>query len=162
MKFVINLARREMRASWHRLLFFFLCIAIGVGSIVALRSLIQNINASVGREARALLAADVQVSSGSAWSDETKAVFDRYRSSQMVTGETQVLETATMLRSVKDPAAVPKLVEIKAVEPGFPFYGEMLLAGGQPYSHDLLKNRGVLVKESLLVGLNLQVGDAVK
>ena len=40
MRFVLLMAAREMRASWQRLLFFFLCIAIGVGAIVALRSVI--------------------------------------------------------------------------------------------------------------------------
>ena len=35
MKFIFNLTRREIRSSWRRLLFFFLCIALGVGSIVA-------------------------------------------------------------------------------------------------------------------------------
>ena len=34
---------REFRASWRRLLFFFLCVAIGVGAIVALRSIIQSL-----------------------------------------------------------------------------------------------------------------------
>jgi len=55
MKFVLNMAWREMRASWRRLLLFFLCIAIGDGSIVSLRSLVQNLKASVMREARSLL-----------------------------------------------------------------------------------------------------------
>ena len=41
MNFIFNLTWREIRSSWRRLLFFFLCIAIGVGSVVALRSLIQ-------------------------------------------------------------------------------------------------------------------------
>ena len=36
MSFIFNLAWRELRASWRRLLFFFLCVGIGVGSIVAL------------------------------------------------------------------------------------------------------------------------------
>ena len=70
MRFVINLAWREMRASWRRLLFFFICIAIGVCSIVALRSLVQNVKAALGHEARSLLTADVQASSGSPWNAE--------------------------------------------------------------------------------------------
>ena len=37
MSFIFNLALRELRASWRRLLFFCLCIGIGVGSIGALR-----------------------------------------------------------------------------------------------------------------------------
>ena len=53
---------REMRASWRRLVFFFLCIALGVGSIVTLRSVIQNVRQVFAGEARALIAADVVVS----------------------------------------------------------------------------------------------------
>ncbi len=34
MRFVAAMAVREMRASWRRLLFFFLCIALGVGLII--------------------------------------------------------------------------------------------------------------------------------
>ena len=63
MNFIFNLTWREIRSSWRRLLFFFLCIAIGVGSVVALRSLIQNLSKSVGGDARALLTADLEVSS---------------------------------------------------------------------------------------------------
>ena len=43
MRFVAVMAAREMRASWKRLVFFFICIAVGVGAIVALRSAIQSV-----------------------------------------------------------------------------------------------------------------------
>lgn len=162
MRFILNLALREMRASWHRLLFFFICIAVGVGSIVALRSLVQNVRGSVTSESRSLLTADVQVSSNAPWNPETRAVLDRYQQSPLVAGRTEVLEAPTMLRSVKDAAATPKMVEVKAVQPQFPFYGVMVLAGGQVYSHELLKNHGLLVRESLLITMGLKVGDAVK
>jgi putative ABC transport system permease protein len=161
-KFVLNLAWREMRASWRRLFFFFICIAIGVGSIVALRSLVQNVKEAVGRESRSLLTADVQASSGSPWNAETKAVLERYYKSPQVEAHTETLETSTMLRSVKDLTTPPKMVELKAVQDQFPFYGELVLAGGSKYSHDLLKGHGTLVKESLLTSLNLNIGDEVK
>lgn len=161
MSFILNLAWRELRASWHRLLFFFICIAIGVGSIVALRSLVQNIKASVGRESRSLLTADVQASSNAAWTTEARAALERQYRSPLVQAHTEVLETGTMLRPLSSQAA-PKRVELKAVQPQFPFYGEVLLTGGQRYSHELLKDRGVLVKQGLLTSLNLKVGDQVK
>ena len=63
MRFIWRMARREIRSSWKRLLFFFLCIAIGVGSIVALRSLINNLGQAVGGDARQLLTADLVVNS---------------------------------------------------------------------------------------------------
>jgi predicted lysophospholipase L1 biosynthesis ABC-type transport system permease subunit len=50
MRFVLRMTVRELRASWRRLLFFFVCVAIGVGAIVALRSVIQNVRANLVRE----------------------------------------------------------------------------------------------------------------
>jgi len=41
-RFILQMARRELRASWRRLLFFFACIAVGVGAIAAGRSMLQN------------------------------------------------------------------------------------------------------------------------
>jgi putative ABC transport system permease protein len=161
-KFVVNLAWREMRASWRRLLFFFICIAIGVGSIVALRSLVQNVKAAVGRESRSLLTADVQASSGSAWNAEIRGTLDRYYKSPLVEAHTETFETATMLRSVSDENAPPKMVELKAVQNQFPFYGEIVLAGGAKYSHGLIKGRGALVKESLMSALDMKIGDLVR
>lgn len=162
MKFILNLAYREMRASWHRLLFFFICIAIGVGSIVTLRSLVQNLKASVNTDARSLLTADVQASTNNAWNDMAKAGLQRAYTSPVVTGHSEMIETTTMLRSGEDWLGTPKMVELKAVQSPFPFYGQMILRDGQAYSHALLKGQGILVKETLLTALDLKVGDQVK
>ena len=62
MTFILRMAGREIRASWQRLLFFFVCIAIGVGSIVALRSVIQSVRVALAGEARTLLGADLALS----------------------------------------------------------------------------------------------------
>ena len=162
MNFIFNLAYREMRASWHRLLFFFICIAIGVGSIVALRSLVQNLKTALVGDARSLMTADVQVSANASWNDETKAALQRAYASPMVTAHMDVLETATMARSGEDWLGTPKMVELKAVQPGFPLYGEMVLADGQKFSYDLLKDRGALVKQNLLTALGMKVGETLK
>lgn len=156
------MAYREMRASWHRLLFFFLCIAIGVGSIITLRSLIQNLSGSVNREARSLLTADVQVASNNPWNDQAKAIFDRYSNSPLVDQKTETVELASMMRPAADQTATPKMVEIKAVQEGFPFYGEVVLGEGVTYKHDLLRDHGLLVKAGALTSLNLTVGDRVR
>ena len=76
MTFVIRMAMREVRASWRRLVFFFVCIAVGVGSIVALRSVIQSVRVALAGEARTMLGADVLVASNRPWSE---AVLDTAR-----------------------------------------------------------------------------------
>ena len=162
MNFVLNMARREMRASWHRLLFFFICIALGVGSIVALRSLIQNVKTAVLREARSLISADVQLGANNKFNAEAQAVIEKYRHSPLVLDTTEVLETATMLRPVANQNATPKLSELKAVREEFPFYGEMKLKDGVRYSHALLKGQGALSTPSLLALFDLKVGDQIR
>ena len=52
-----------MRSAWQRLLFFFVCVAIGVAGIVALRSLVfQPSGPRWTRDAKALTAADIVIS----------------------------------------------------------------------------------------------------
>ncbi len=162
MKFILRMAYREIRASWYRLLFFFLCIAIGVGSIISLRSVVQNIRASVSRQAQTLLAADVQVTSSTPLNDETKTILAKYYQSAEVLGHAESIELATMLRPLNNPDVASKQVELRAVQAPFPFYGEMILSNGQGYDHALLKDRGILVKPELLQQLNLKIGDQVK
>ena len=77
MLFVLRMAARELRASWRRLLFFFICVAIGVGAIVALRSVIQSVRLGLMREARAMIAADVIVQTNRPWTPETRAAVDK-------------------------------------------------------------------------------------
>src|SRR5262245_35702828 len=115
MKFVFNMAWREMRASWHRLLLFFLCIAIGVGSIVGLRSLVHSIRAAISRESRLLLAADVAVEVDGPWKAESMAVLERFSHSPLVLDHTESLELGTMVRLATDPNATPRLVWLTAV-----------------------------------------------
>ena len=79
MIFIVRMAMREIRASWQRLLFFFICIAIGVGSIVALRSVIQSVRVALAGEARTLLGRRRAVTTNRAW---TQAVLDTLEAEQ--------------------------------------------------------------------------------
>jgi putative ABC transport system permease protein len=162
MNFVLNMAWREMRASWRRLLLFFLCIAVGVGSIVSLRSLVQNLKTSIVREARTYLAADAMVGVNQPWKPETRELLERCSTLPLVEGHTEVIETQTMVRAAGDQSTQPVMAQLRGVQAQFPLYGEVQLAGGTRYSHTLLKDRGVLVSPNLLARLDLQVGDEVK
>jgi putative ABC transport system permease protein len=162
MKFVWRMARREIRSSWKRLLFFFLCIGIGVGATVALRSTIQNVGTAMVSEARNILTADVQVDSSREMNEATLATIRRIAGARGVLGQTQTIEAATMLRPADDAREGALMVELKGIEAPYPLYGEFKLAGGERFTHALLENNGVVVAASLLERLSLKVGDAVK
>ena len=160
MSFVLRMTVRELRASWRRLLFFFICVAIGVGAIVALRSVIQNVRAGMVREARAMMAADVSMSTNRGWTDELRQVIERRLAGAPVLDRSEAVEVATMVRAEQG-TAVARMVEIRAVQPNFPFYGAIELEGGERYSHELLRNRGVLVRPELLSQLGIATGDTL-
>src|SRR4029079_8183857 len=145
MSFIMKMVGRELRASWRRLLFFFICVAIGVAAIVTLRSLIQSIRSGLVREARGTLAADVLVQSNRAWTPEVRSDLDRLLAAAPIEGRSDSIETATMVRAESGPA-IARMVELKGVQEGYPFYGTLALQNGQPYSHALVAHGGALVR----------------
>ncbi len=162
MNFVMRMCQREIRSSWRRLLFFFICIGVGVGSIVALRSTVQNANTALVSQARLLLGADVQIDSTRSWDEVTRAAIDRVAQNAFVTGRTDTVEMPTMARPNDASREGALLIELKAVGPNFPLYGDFSLADGRPFNSQILESRGAIVGQSLLDRLNLRVGDEVK
>ena len=98
MRFVGLMALREMRSSWRRLLFFFICIAIGVGAIVALRSVIQSVRTTFAGEARSLIAADAIINSNRPLKPEVNAKIDERLKAAGATS-IRSIELATMARA---------------------------------------------------------------
>ncbi|MFL6336802.1 MAG: ABC transporter permease, partial [Pyrinomonadaceae bacterium] len=162
MSFIFNLAWRELRASWRRLLFFFLCIGIGVGSIVALRSMIQSLNRAVAGEARALMTADVQAETTREWSQEALAKIEKVARPPLVETRTETIEAPTMLRPADEGSGGALMVELKGIERGFPLYGDFRLEDGRPFDFRLVENGGAVVAPLLLERLNLKIGDRVR
>ena len=95
--FVLKMSVREFRASWRRLLFFFLCVAVGVGAIVMLRSVIQSLRHGLMSEARAMIASDVIVQTNRAWTPELRGRIDAMLSEAPVLAQTESIETPTMV-----------------------------------------------------------------
>jgi putative ABC transport system permease protein len=150
---------RELRSSWRRLLFFFVCVAIGVGAIVALRSVIQSVRLGLVREARAIVSADVVISTNRPWTASVRERVDRKLAETPVLQRIESVETATMVRP--ENGAVAKMVELKGVQRGYPMYGQLVLADGLTYRHELLQNRGALVRPDLLVQFGVRTGDHI-
>jgi len=162
MRFVLRMAWRETRAAWVRLLFFFLCVAIGVAAIIVIRSVIQNVRATLTREARQIVGADVVVRSLRPWNDETRATLEHQLVGLTVT-RTEVVETRTMAAAEEGKGTGKvKLVELRAVEDGFPIYGTIELEGSAQFSPAMLANGGLLAPREFLVEMGLTAGDTVK
>jgi putative ABC transport system permease protein len=158
MQFIFNLIFREIRSSWKRLLFFFLCIAIGVGSVVALRSLIGNLSRAVAGDARSLLTADLEINSTSPFNpNEISAIEEAIKRNPIVEARTEAITTSTMARQGEN----VQFVELKGIDEGFPLVGTFEMSDGKPFDGKLLENQGAVVEPALLEKLNVKIGDNI-
>ncbi len=163
MRFIFNLTRREIRSSWRRLLFFFLCIALGVGSVVALRSLIKNLTQVVGNDARALMTADFEVTSTNDFSPTDLSTIEGIIGrSAIVEARNETITTSSMARPVDPQNESLEFIDLKGVEPPFPLVGSFSLSTGDPFDFKLLENSGAVIAKILLEELKVRIGDRLK
>ncbi len=155
----LRLLAREARGSRGRLLFFVLCLAIGVAAVVAVAGFSASLRQGLRREARQLLAADLRLSGHRPAPPEVEAALaaepgvERTRLTEMVTVALAPEGTAQAGRS--------QLVELRAVDGTFPFYGQIALRPEQPLA-ELLARGGAVAAPELLTRLGLAIGDPIQ
>jgi putative ABC transport system permease protein len=151
------LAWRESRFARRRLLLFLSSIALGVAALVATQSFADNLAAGVRDESRAMLGADLALSSTQAFGDATGALLDSLGASGVPVA--RVTSFASMALAERTGAA--RLAQVRAMEPGFPFHGELVTAPADawPRLHD---GRHAIVDPALLTALDARVGDRIR
>ncbi|HET7876509.1 MAG TPA: ABC transporter permease, partial [Methylomirabilota bacterium] len=148
------MAWREARGATRHLVIFFTCIALGVAALVGVGSFAESLDRTLAREAKALMGGDLEVRSTRPLEPPVEALLEGLRSRGARI--TRVRELVAMAR---DPASgTTLLVELKAVEAGYPLYGRLEVRPDRPLA-EVLGESGALVHESVLTRLRLRVGD---
>ncbi|HCH65072.1 MAG: hypothetical protein CL927_09710, partial [Deltaproteobacteria bacterium] len=158
-RLLFTLLRRELRGSQSRVLFFVACLAVGVAAVVAVAGLADSVQGAVQREARPMLAADVAVTGRRPLPDVIDDV-----PTEWVSERARLQLFTTMVSAVDDQAdaANSLLVELKAVEGNYPFYGDLTLEPEEMSLGSLLTPEQVVVEPSLLRRLGLERGDSLR
>ncbi len=117
---------RESRGSRGRLVFFVGCLAVGVAAVVAVAGLTTSLELGIRREARQLLAADLAIQSRSPLPPEVDALLEGRADVEQVSIKEMVTVVALPPREDGSPGR-SQVVELKAVEGDYPFYGELEL-----------------------------------
>ncbi|MFQ5588209.1 MAG: ABC transporter permease [Nitrospiria bacterium] len=144
-----------MRGSLRHFIFFLISIAIGVGSIVGVGNIAENFEAMTQHEAKNLLAADLEIRLSHPLSDAGEQVLNQYENE----GVRAVLLAELIGMAANPVSTQTQLVEVKAVEPGYPFYGRLLIE--PPVADPFQSADAVYVEEGLLLRLKLGVGDRI-
>jgi len=159
---LFTLVLAESRGAWRRMLFFILCIAIGVGAVMTVKSFSNLMGDTIQGQAKGLLSADLAIKGS--W-EQSREDLDYQK--KTLPAETKFLFIKELhgMAQFKNPKGGDKpaslITELKAIPlngPQYPFYGEFKSQPEKPLQ-ELLANGGAVVEPSFLLKTGLKQGD---
>lgn len=154
MNFALKTAVRDAGQQIQRLLLCALSIVFGVAALVAVDSFSKNLNRAMDLEAKALLGADLQITSRSSFNPEAEKLFQKIGGKQA-----REIRFASMAYFPK--ADQTRLIQLRALSGEFPFYGEFVTKpiGANPA---LSQQREIVLDPLLMTQYELEIGDSVR
>ena len=153
MKWILQMAWRDTRTSRRRLLLYAASITLGIAALVSIASFAENMRATVLDQSVELLGADFVAESRDGFSPDAETFLASL-------GGERSDEIAFSSMILFPRTGSSRLVSVRAVAGGFPFYGEMQTSPAAA-AQEFRAEKSVLVEESLLLQLGVEVGDVL-
>ncbi|HSG48952.1 MAG TPA: ABC transporter permease, partial [Longimicrobiales bacterium] len=154
--FAARLALREGRHGFRRVGVYMASISLGVAALVSIHSFRDDVARSVQEEADVLMGANARVSSRRAFPDSVTRILDSLQAEGVA-----VSRRTTALSMVLAPASGDvRLLQVRAVGPGYPFYGEVSTSPGELWPR-LARGDVALVDPAVLTQLRVRPGDTL-
>ena len=159
---LISLMLAESRGAWKRMFFFILCIAVGVGAVMTVKSFSNMVQETIQGQSKGLLAADIVIK-GSWEQGENDITYQK----KILPIGTQFLFLKELhgMAQFKNPdspeksgSLITELKSIPLVGAQYPFYGEFKSDPNRPLQ-ELLSRNGAVVEPSFLIKTGLSLGD---
>ncbi|MEJ7740066.1 MAG: FtsX-like permease family protein [Chitinophagaceae bacterium] len=151
---LMKMAWRDSRRNRSRLFLFISSIIIGIAALVAIYSFGDNLQRDINDQAKALLGADLVIESNKPVSATMQPLLD-----SLGDQKAQERTFASMIYFTKSRGT--RLVQIRALQGDFPFYGELETTPAQA-SRLFRSGRQALVDKTLMMQFNARVGDSIK
>ncbi|WP_394750088.1 ABC transporter permease [Spongiimicrobium salis] len=148
------MAWRDGKASGRRLLLFMASIILGIGAVVSIQSFSENLKENIATQSKALMGADFIIDSRQLPNERVQGIID-----SLGGADAMEVNFASMAAFPKNDGA--KLVRIRGMEGGYPFYGELdtePISAAKTYQEE----GGALVDATVMLQYNLKVGDSIK
>jgi len=152
------MAWRELRASPRQLGLLMAPITIGLAAVVAVQSFGDDLRSSVRRQSRALLGADLVLRSGTPLSERAEALLEELTRAAGQDDVALARVTSFAAMAFVPGGAGARLVQVAAIEDGYPFYGAPETE--PPGEWSLFGDRAI-VGPTLLAALGAQLGDGL-
>jgi putative ABC transport system permease protein len=131
-------------------------IALGVAALVAIDSYSANVTRSIHEQSRAILGADLSLSSRQPFSPTADSLLDSLAQEGVTVARATTFASMTLATRTER----TRLVQVHAVDAGLPFYGRIETEPAGRWSA-LQSGHNALVDPSLLVGIDARVGDTI-
>jgi len=156
-KWIFLMAWRDSRKNRSRLFLFISSIILGIAALVAMNSFNMNLKRDIDSQAAELIGADLELESRRLPSDEAMKFIDSLKTiSDDFAREERFM---SMIRFPK--AEGSRLVQVRAIEGAYPFYGDVETNPVGSFSI-FGKQHGIFVENSILLQFNAAVKDSVQ
>jgi len=152
-KWLLKMAWRDGKASLSRLMLFMASIILGIAAVVSIQLFSDNLKQNIKNQSKALMGADFIIDSRQLPNQKVKAIID---SLNVAASEVNFVSMAAFPKNEGT-----KLVKIRAIEGGFPFYGTLETEPVQA-AKQYQESGGALVDATLMLQFNLKTGDSIK
>ncbi len=151
----LQYALRDLRGSLKSFRIILMCLILGVGAIASVQFISRSVLDAIARDGRIILGADMIVRTTNVPAPDNLKIWFEKQGGQM----TQSVEMRAMLANAVTQDNV--LVELKAVDAGYPQYGVFETDAGNDL-HALLKDGGAVLDPALRARLGLKTGDQIR
>lgn len=149
-----RMAWRDSRASRRKLALFSCSIILGIAALTAIGSLGTNLERAIQEQSKGLLGADLVINSRQPFDENEDQLFREIGGDQ-----SREINFSSMVYFTSTEGT--RLVQVRALEPGFPFYGA-LETHPPAAATEFRKGGAALVEESLLTQFGAKVGQEVR
>ncbi len=148
------MAWRDGKASGKRLLLFMASIILGIAAVVSIQSFSQNLKDNIGLQSKALMGADYLIDSNQPANARVQQLMDSL-------GGADAMEVKFASMAAFNKNGATKLVQVRGVKGGFPFYGTLETEPADA-AKTYQERGGALVDATAMLQFNLKPGDSVK
>ena len=152
---LLTMAWRDSRKNRSRLLLFVSSIIMGIAALVALYSLRYTVQGDIDKQAKELLGADLVFEDNKAADTATLKLIDSL-------GQQHAKEQsfASMIYFLHNGGT--RLVQVRAMEGGYPFYGSMKTNPSGSAANYQQADRQALVDKTLMIQYGAKPGDSIR
>jgi putative ABC transport system permease protein len=150
----LRLAWRQARGARRHFVVLFVCVALGVAALVSVGSFAATLDATLAREAKALMGGDVELRAARPLPDDVEAELRALEERGATVA--RLRELVGMARG--EASGKTLLVELKVPSASYPLYGRLVTTPAAPLPA-LLAEDGAVVQRDVLDRLAIGVGD---